>query len=45
MRGSKLIKRFKGSKLSYGSYVERFKVIKEVQRFKVTHLPFEKVQS
>jgi hypothetical protein len=37
MRGSKLIKRFKGSKLRYGSYVERFKVNKLVQRFKVTH--------
>ncbi len=36
-RGSKLIKRFKGSKLLYGSYVERFKVNKIVQRFKVTH--------
>ena len=30
-------KRFKGSKLPYGSYIERFKVNKKVQRFKVTH--------
>jgi len=36
-RDSKLIKRFKCSKLPYGSYVESFKVNKKVQRFKVTH--------
>jgi hypothetical protein len=36
-RVSKLTSTLKGSKLSYSSYVERFKVNFKVQRFKVTH--------